>query len=107
MAIFKLEIASDAAPLLVATTNSPGPILVEASDETTARVIAKTNFWAIEPDSDGFPRGADCIWVDRLAVQCQTVSIDPKELRTEKARKARSLELSFAPLSAPTSISER
>ncbi len=101
MAIFKLEIASDAAPLLVATTNSPGPILVEASDETTARVIAKTNFWAIEPDSDGFPRGADCIWVDRLAVQCQTVSIDPKELRTEKARKSAKLRAEFRPIVCP------
>ena len=101
MAIFKLEIASDAGPVLMATTNSPGPILVEASDEATARVIAKTNFWAIEPDPDGFPTGADCIWVDRHAVQCEALSVDPNEFRTERAQKRARIRAMSRPIVCP------
>lgn len=38
-----------------------------------ARVIAKTNFWTMLRDTDGFPR-LDCIWTDQRWVYCEAIS---------------------------------
>lgn len=72
MPYFRLVVKQDAPAFLLQTSPHQGPVLVEASDETTARVIAKTNFWTIQHDSDGYPC-LTCLWMDRDWVMCEPV----------------------------------
>lgn len=72
MPVFRLAVKGGAPAALVATSPHCGPILVEASDETTARVIAKTNFWTIQTNTDGLPR-FECLWMDRDWVECVVI----------------------------------
>lgn len=72
MPYYRLSVKNGAPALLVKTTSLVGPLIVEASDEITARVIAKTNFWHILRDKKGMPR-LECIWTDRTWVECRTL----------------------------------
>lgn len=73
MPYFRLSVGDNTpAPLLQTSTNA-GPVVVEASDETTARVIAKTNFWTVWRDEDGYPQ-YECLWTDHTHVMCVEIA---------------------------------
>lgn len=88
MPLFRLSVKDGAPDSLVETSTHGGPIVVEASDETTARVIAKTNFWDIWDPADDYPR-LECLWTDRDWVDCEELqsdaAVDHELTRAERA----------------------
>ncbi len=75
MPYYRLTVKDGTPTNLLDSSPHHGPVTVEASDENTARAIAKTNFWTILRDTDGFPK-LDCLWADRDWVACNPISID-------------------------------
>ncbi|MEM6667459.1 MAG: hypothetical protein AAF638_13760 [Pseudomonadota bacterium] len=80
MPVFKLSLRRNAAPAIKATTSVKGPVYVEASDPRIARILAKTNFWVLATDGDGYPK-PDCAWTDEKAVRCEEAA-PPQRAKT-------------------------